>query len=196
MSDESNPLWIRLLDDAIGLIVIVVALVAVLELAFSFAYALEVLSLGILAMGIAWIAWGVFLVRTKIYARIFMLATGVTAIAISLFDFIYFSLSPDLLIIYPAIAMLLVGVSRLALGFLIGGVPLWVQMLQVLAGILTINLAAFVFIFSNINLPAMIILLIISLVANGLVRLIVGRTDVHQQYLQPAGSSVPSDEVD
>jgi hypothetical protein len=193
MSDESNPLWIRLLDDAIGLIVIVVALVAVLELAFSFAYALEVLSLGILAMGIAWIAWGIFLVRAKIYARIFMLATGITAIAISLFDFIFFSLSPNLLIIYPAIAMLLVGVSRLALGFLIGGVPLWVQMLQVLAGILTINLAAFVFIFSNINLPAMIILLIISLVANGLVRLIVGRTDVHQQYLQPADSSAPSE---
>ena len=193
MSDESNPLWIRLLDDAIGLIVIVVALVAVLELAFSFAYALEVLSLGILAMGIAWIVWGIFLVRAKIYARIFMLATGITAIAISLFDFIFFSLSPNLLIIYPAIAMLLVGVSRLALGFLIGGVPLWVQMLQVLAGILTINLAAFVFIFSNINLPAMIILLIISLVANGLVRLIVGRTDVHQQYLQPADSSAPSE---
>ncbi|PNX52454.1 MAG: hypothetical protein BV458_09510 [Thermoplasmata archaeon M9B2D] len=193
MSDESNPLWIRLLDDAIGLIVIVVALVAVLELAFSFAYALEVLSLGILAMGIAWIAWGIFLVRTKIYARIFMLATGIIAIAISLFEFIFFSLSPDLLIIYPAVAMLLVGVSRLVLGFLIGGVPLWVQMLQVLAGILTINLAAFVFIFSNINLPAMIILLIISLVANGLVRLIVGRTDVHQQYLKPADSSAPSE---
>ncbi|MDH4212703.1 MAG: hypothetical protein OEV85_02180 [Candidatus Thorarchaeota archaeon] len=193
MSDESNPLWVRLLDDAIGLIVIVVALVAVLELAFSFAYALEVLSLGILAMGIAWIVWGVFLVRGNIYARVFMLATGIIAIAISLFEFIFFSLSPDLLIIYPAIAMLLVGVSRLVLGFLIGGVPLWVQMLQVLAGILTINLAAFVFIFSNVNLPAVMILLVISLIANGLVRLIVGRTDVHQQCLQPAEDCAPNE---
>jgi len=192
MSDESNPLWVRLLDDAIGLIVIVVAIVAVLELAFSFAYALEVLSLGILAMGVAWIVWGIFLVRSNMYARIFMLATGIIAIGISLFEFIFSSLSPDLLIIYPAIAMLLVGVSRLALGFLIGGVPLWVQMLQVLAGILTINLAAFVFIFSNINLSAMIILLIISLIANGLVRLIIGRTDVHKQWLQPGDESTPT----
>lgn len=192
MSDESNPLWVRLLDDAIGLIVIVVAIVAVLELAFSFAYALEVLSLGILAMGVAWIVWGIFLVRSNMYARIFMLATGIIAIGISLFEFIFSSLSPDLLIIYPAIAMLLVGVSRLVLGFLIGGVPLWVQMLQVLAGILTINLAAFVFIFSNINLSAMIILLIISLIANGLVRLIIGRTDVHKQWLQPGDESAPT----
>ncbi|MFW9960544.1 MAG: hypothetical protein ACFFDV_05970 [Candidatus Thorarchaeota archaeon] len=193
MSDESNPIWVRLLDDAIGLIVIVVALVAVLELAFSFAYALEVLSLGILAMGVAWIVWGIFLVKSNMYARIFMLATGVIAIGISLFEFIFSSLSPGLLIIYPAIAMLLVGVSRLVLGFLIGDVPLWVQMLQVLAGILTINLAAFVFIFSNINLSAVIILLIISLIANGLVRLIVGRTDVHQQCLQPGDASTSTE---
>jgi uncharacterized membrane protein HdeD (DUF308 family) len=114
-----------------------------------------------------------------------MLVTGIATIAISIIDFIFFSLSPDLLIYYPALAMLLVGFSRLVLGFLLGDEPLWIQMLQILAGILTINLAAFVFIFSNINFAAMLILLIISLIANGLVRLIVSRTDVKQKIMQP-----------
>jgi uncharacterized membrane protein HdeD (DUF308 family) len=185
MSGKRDTSWIRILDDAIGLIVIVVAIVAILELAFSFVYALVIFSVGLLAIGIAWVVMGIYVVRANIFARVFMLVTGIATIAISIIDFIFFSLSPDLLIYYPALAMLLVGFSRLVLGFLLGDVPLWIQMLQILAGILTINLAAFVFIFSNINFAAMLILLIISLIANGLVRLIVSRTDVKQKIMQP-----------
>jgi hypothetical protein len=184
MSDKSNPNWIRLLDDAIGLIVVIVALVAVLEITFSFSYAIEILSLGLLAIGIAWIVWSFYLEGANIYARVFMFITGGIAIAIALIEFLLFSLSPGQLIIYPALAMLLVGVSRLVLGLLIEGIPLWIQMLQVLAGILTINLAAFVFIFSSIDLATMLILLVISFLANGLVRLIIGRTEIHQQFMQ------------
>jgi uncharacterized membrane protein HdeD (DUF308 family) len=185
MSGKRDTSWIRILDDAIGLIVIVVAIVAILELAFSFVYALVIFSVGLLAIGIAWVVMGIYVVRANIFARVFMLVTGIATIAISIIDFIFFSLSPDLLIYYPALAMLLVGFSRLVLGFLLGDEPLWIQMLQILAGILTINLAAFVFIFSNINFAAMLILLIISLIANGLVRLIVSRTDVKQKIMQP-----------
>jgi hypothetical protein len=189
MSDESYPQWVRFLDDAIGLIVLVSALVAVLELAFSFTFALEILSLGLIAMGIAWIVWSVFVTRISIYARTFMFVTGGIAISISLIDFLFFSLSPALLILFPAIAMLLVGTSRLVLGFLIGGVPLWIQMLQVLSGILTINLAAFVFIFPSIDVSAMLILLIISFAANGLVRLIIGRTETREHYMTSSETS-------
>jgi hypothetical protein len=190
MSDESYPAWVRFLDDAIGLVVVVLGIVAVLELAFSFTYAIEILSLGLIAMGIAWIIWSIFVVRISIYARIFMFVTGAIAISISLIEFIFFSLSPDLLILFPAIAMLLVGTSRLVLGFLIGGIPLWIQMLQVLAGLLTINLAAFVFIFTNIDVGTMLILLVISFIANGLVRLIIGRTEIRHHYMK---ASDPSD---
>ena len=184
MSDKSDPSWIRILDDAIGLIVIVVAIVVVLELAFSFVYALVIFSVGLFVIGIAWVVMGIYVVRANIYARVFMLVTGIAAIAISIVDFIFFSLSPDLLIYYPALAMILVGVSRLVLGFLLGDVPLWIQMLQILAGILTINLAAFVFIFPNINFASMLILLVISLIANGLVRLMASRTDIKQKIMQ------------
>jgi uncharacterized membrane protein HdeD (DUF308 family) len=185
MSEKSELSWIRLFDDVIGLIVIVVALVAMLELAFSFTYAIEVLSLGLLAIGIAWVVWSLYVIRTNIYARVFMFITGIAAIALSFIDFIFFSLSPNLLIYYPAFAMLLVGISRLVLGFLIVEVSLYIRMLQILAGILTINLAAFVFIFSNTDFSTILILLVISFIANGLVRLSVGRNEIEQQFMQP-----------
>ncbi len=192
MSDRRDTSWIRIFDDVIGLIVIVVGIVAILELAFSYVYALAILSVGLIAIGIAWVIMGIYVVRTNIYARLFMLITGFAAIAISLIDFIFFSLSPDILIYYPALAMLLVGSSRIVLGFLLGGVPLWIQMLQILSGILTINLAAFVFIFSNIEFSAMIVLLVIAFIANGLVRLIVSRTDIKQKMMQPTDEASPS----
>lgn len=188
MSERNDPSWVHLLDDAIGLMVIVIALVAVLELAFSFAFALEVFSIGLFAMGIAWIVWSIYIIRTNKYARVFMFVTGIVAITISLIDFIFISLSPDFLIIYPALAMLLVGLSRLVLGILLDEVDLWIRMLQVLAGILTINLVAFVFIFPDIEFPAMFVLLVISLIANGLVRLVVGRTEIKQQLMQPTAA--------
>ncbi len=194
MSEERDPSWIHLLDDVIGLAVIVVALVSFLELAFSFAYAIEILSLGLVAMGIAWIVWAIYIMHSHTYVRIFMFLTGVAAIAVAAIDFLFISLPPNLLIIYPAIAMLLVGLSRIVLGVVLGELPLWIQMLQVLAGILTLNLAAFVFIFPGITFPTMLILLVISLLANGLVRLIVGRTDVRKQRLQARSDTTSSDQ--
>ncbi|MBN2228219.1 MAG: hypothetical protein JW779_01425 [Candidatus Thorarchaeota archaeon] len=189
MSGSSYPSWIRLLDDFTGVIVITVALAAVLELAFSFTYALEILSIGLLLTGVAWVVWGVYIMHSNTYARVFMIITGISAIILSLVDFILYTLPPESLIIFPASAMILVGFSRMVLGFLIGDIALWVQMLQVLAGILTINLAAFVFIFPNVGFEALIIFLVISLLANGLVRLIIGRTDIKEQCRQPSDAS-------
>ncbi len=184
MSDRRSTRWIRILDDVVGLIVVVVAIVAVLELAFSFLYALEVLLVGLIAIGIAWIIMGIYVLRAYLYARVFMLITGFAAIVIAVLNFIFISLPIEYLVIYPAIAMLLVGSSRLVLGLFIYEIPLWIRMLQVLAGILTVNLAAYVFIFPGITLTGVIILLIVSFFANGLVRLIMGRTDVKQKIMQ------------
>ncbi len=184
MSDSSYPNWIRLLDDATGFIVICVALAAVLESAFSFTFALEILSIGLLLTGIAWVVWGIYIMKSKTYARVFMIVTGISAIAFALVDFLLFSFPPKFLILFPAAGMILVGLSRLVLGFLVGDIPLWIQMLQVLAGILTLNLAAFVFVFANIDFISLLIFIVISFIANGLVRIIVGRSDVRDQCIQ------------
>ncbi|OLS26582.1 MAG: hypothetical protein ThorAB25_21180 [Candidatus Thorarchaeota archaeon AB_25] len=184
MGDKSDASWIRILDNVVGLIVIVVAIVAILELAFSFIYALEVLLVGLLSMGIAWIVMGVYILRAYLFARLFMLITGIAAIVIALVDFIFISLPPDYLVLYPTMAMVLVGSSRLVLGFFVVELTLWIRMLQVMAGILTVNLAAFVFIFPGITFQGVIILLVISFMANGLVRLIVGRTEMKRKIMQ------------
>ena len=184
MNEKRDPSWIHLLDDVLGLIVVVVALVALLELTVSFAYALEVFSVGLLAMGIAWLLWSIYVIHKNNYARIFMFFTGIVLIVIAILEFLFITLPPNLLIIYPALAMFLVGASRIVLGIWVGDIPLWIQMLQVLSGILTLNLAAFVFIFPTIEFSTMLILLVMSLIANGLVRLIVGRAGIKQQLMQ------------
>ena len=186
MSDKRDISWIRILDNVVGLIVIVVAIIAVLELAFSFVYSLEVLLIGLFAMGIAWIVMGIYVLRAYLFARLFMLVTGIAAIAIALMDIVFISLPPDYLVLYPTIAMLLVGSSRLVLGFFVAEKPLWIRMLQVMAGFLTVNLAAFVFIFPGVSFQGVIILLVITFLANGLVRLIVGSTDVKQKIIENA----------
>ena len=191
MSDSGYPNWIRFLDDATGLIVISVAVVAILESAFSFTYALEILSIGLLLTGIAWIVWGIYIMHSNTYARVFMIITGIAAVILSLADFVLFSFPPEFLIYFPASAMMLVGFSRLVLGFLVGDIPLWVQMLQVLAGILTLNLAAFVFIFTNVDFFSLLIFLVISFIANGLVRIIVGRTELRNQCIQCSDDATP-----
>ncbi|MFW9808136.1 MAG: hypothetical protein ACFFE6_02040 [Candidatus Thorarchaeota archaeon] len=189
MSEERDLSKIGLLDDAIGLIVVISAITAVLELSFSYAYALEILSIGLLAIGIAWVVWSIFVIRTNFYARIFLLITGLNTIIISIVDFLFFSVPPESLIFYPATAMILIGVSRIVLGVLFSEIPLWIQMLWIMTGILTINLAAFVFIFPNVDLSAMFIFIVIAFLANGLVRLIVGRTEFKRQLLKPMEES-------
>lgn len=191
MSGSSYPSWIRLLDDATGVIVISVALVAVLESAFNLTYALEILSIGLLITGLAWVVWGVYIMHSNTYARVFMIVTGISVMILSLVDFILISSPPEFLILFPAAGMILVGLSRLVLGFLIGDIPLWVQMLQVLAGILTLNLAAYVFIFPNVGVPLLLIFLVISFIMNGLVRLIIRRTELLDQCRQGVSATTP-----
>ena len=186
MSDKRDISWIRILDNVVGLIVIVVAIIAVLELAFSFVFALEVLLIGLIAMGIAWIVMGIYVLRAYLLVRVFMLVTGIAAIAIVLVDLIFITLPTDYLVLYPTMAMLLVGSSRLVLGFFVAEKPLWIRMLQVMTGFLTVNLAAFVFIFPGITFQGVIILLVITFLANGLVRLIMGSTDVKQKIMETA----------
>lgn len=186
MNSSSYPSWIRLLDDATGIIVISVALVAVFESAFSLTFSLEILAVGLLLMGIAWIVWGVYIIHSNTKARAFMIFTGITVVVLSLIELILYSSPPEFLIIFPAGGMILVGLSRLVLGFLIGDIPIWIQMLQVLAGILTLNLAAFVFIFPTVGVAILLIFLVISFIANGLVRLIIGRTELPIQCRQGA----------
>ncbi|TFG34815.1 hypothetical protein EU527_01180 [Candidatus Thorarchaeota archaeon] len=191
MSGSGYPSWIRLLDDATGVIVISVALVAVLESAFNLTYALEILSIGLLITGLAWVVWGVYIMHSNTYARVFMIVTGISVMILSLVDFILISSPPEFLILFPAAGMILVGLSRLVLGFLIGDIPLWVQMLQVLAGILTLNLAAYVFIFPNVGVPLLLIFLVISFIMNGLVRLIIRRTELLDQCRQGVSATTP-----
>ncbi|MFW9980580.1 MAG: hypothetical protein ACFFE3_01525 [Candidatus Thorarchaeota archaeon] len=185
MSEERDLSKIALLDDAIGLIVVIVAIAAVLELSFSYAYALEILSIGLLAIGVAWVVWSFYIIRTNFYARIFLFITGLNTIVISVVDFLFFTVPPESLIFYPATAMILIGVSRIVLGVLFSEIPLWIQMLWIMTGILSINLAAFVFIFPNIDFSAMLIFMVIAFLANGLVRLIVGRTEFKKRLLKP-----------
>ncbi|MFW9844936.1 MAG: hypothetical protein ACFFEV_10200 [Candidatus Thorarchaeota archaeon] len=184
MSDLSYPRWIRLLDDATGVFVIIVAIAAFLELAYDSVFALEILSIGLFLTGVVWVIWGIYIIKTNRYARIFMVTTGLFTVGLSLVDFILFTLPPNFLIVFPAAGLILVSLSRIVLGIVIGDIEVWIQMLQVLAGILTINLAAFVFIFPNVGFDALLIFLVISMIANGLVRLIVGRTDVVNKCME------------
>ena len=185
MNDSAYPSWIDLLDDVTGIVMVAVAIAAILELGFDIIIALEIFSLGLLLTGITWLVWGIYVMKTNAYARAFMILTGILLIIFSLIDLIFLSLPADFLIIFPAIGMMLIGLSRIVLGVIVGDIPLWIQMLQVLAGILTLNLAAFVFIFSNVGFEILLIFLLISMIANGLVRVIIGRSEVPKKCVEP-----------
>ncbi len=185
MSDSHYPSWVDLLDDVTGVVMIAVAIAAILELGFDVVIAFEIFALGLLLTGATWLVWGIYVMKTNTYARAFMIVTGISVMGLSIIDFLFLSLPVDFLIIFPAIGMIMIGLSRIVLGVIVGDIPLWIQMLQVLAGILTLNLAAFVFIFPNVNLEILLIFLLISMIANGLVRVIIGRSIVPQKCAEP-----------
>ena len=175
-----------MLDDVTGILVIFIAIAAFLELSYDSLFALEILSIGLFLTGLVWVIWGIYIMKTNRYARLFMVTTGLFTIGFSLVDFILFTLPPNFLIYFPAAGLILVSLSRIVLGIIIGEIELWIQMLQVLAGILSINLAAFVFIFPNVGFDILLIFLVISMIANGLVRLVIGRTNVVDKCLECA----------
>jgi uncharacterized membrane protein HdeD (DUF308 family) len=173
MSETKAPGWLRAFDVVFGLIAVILSVVVLAYQELAILTMILVLSVVLLVTGIARIFNGVF-------AR--YLSDGIRAanIALGIVALVYADLTTQLLIYILSFALLLNGVARLVIGEFGKAFPKWLRAFFAVVGVLTIILAALVFVYSDLGFLALVLLLSFTFMFNGIARIIQGVTGIQE----------------
>ncbi len=174
MTAIKAPNWLRAFDIIFGLISVITSVVV---LAFQNAAILTlifILSLVLLVVGVARIFGGIFAIYLSGGMRALNVGIGIIAISIGITAIVYTDLTTQLLIYIISFALLLNGVARLLIGGLIKVFPKWLRGFFIVVGFLTIGLSFVVFVYSELGFLALILMLSISFMINGIARIVQG----------------------
>ena len=174
MTEIRAPNWLRAFDVIFGLISVImsVAVLAYQELAIL--TLIFVLSLILLVIGIARIFGGIFANYLSDGMRALNVGIGLVAIVLGIITLIYTDFTTQLLIYIISFALLLNGVARLLIGGFAKAFPKWLRGFFVAVGLLTIGLSFVVFVYTELGFLALILMLSVTFMFNGIARIVQG----------------------
>jgi uncharacterized membrane protein HdeD (DUF308 family) len=108
--------------------------------------------------------------------RTLNLVTGSIALAISIISLLPPNLVIQILIYLLSFGLILIGTVRLAIGLFFSMFQNWIRVLFIIAGLFTITVPIFAFVFTDFGYLALVWLLSISFLSNGIVRFVQGIT--------------------
>ena len=174
MSETKNPTWLRTLDIILGLISVVLSILIFAYQELAILTLIFILSFVLLFLGIARVFGGIFALYLSSKIRALNVGIGLVAIVMAILALIYPDLTTQLLIYIISFALLLNGIARLAIGGFAKAFPKWLRGVFIVIGLLTIGLSVVVFLYSDLGFLALILMLSVTFMINGLTRIVQG----------------------
>ncbi|MFW9909061.1 MAG: hypothetical protein ACFFEF_10830 [Candidatus Thorarchaeota archaeon] len=178
MAEAEFPTWIRLIDIIVGIISVLAAVLIIIGSTLSHLVVIFVLSISIMAIGIARAARAAAVKAKGVPRRLVNITTGSVAIVISLFLLIATGLAEPLMIQLVALAWLVLGLARLAIGVLEKDVDRRLRMSQFLIGGVSVIVAIVISIYPEVNTTLALALLGVIVGMNGMARVARGYVGV------------------
>ena len=164
--------WHRVADIILGLVSIVLALVVLSEPGIAGLTLVFILCFAFLAIGLTGVTAGLVMKSVAGWRRAVEVIFGVLVMLLALVALLDPVFGLSLLITLLAVALLFHGIRDLISCFV--PVPGWLRILRLIGGLLSIFFAFVVFAEPMIGFTVLIILLSVSLLVNGFVRLALG----------------------
>jgi uncharacterized membrane protein HdeD (DUF308 family) len=180
MIETKAPSWLRAFDVIFGLIAVVLSVVVLAYQELAILTMIFVLSIVLLVTGIARIFTGIFAKYLSDKIRALNFGVGMVAMVLSIVTLLYPNLTTQVLIYILSIVLLLNGVARLAIGGFARAFPKLIRGFFVVVGILTIVLSAVVFVSSDFGFLALILMLSLTFMFNGIARIVQGVTGTQE----------------
>ena len=180
MSETKAPGWLRAFDVVFGLIAVVLSVVVLVYPELAILTMIFVLSIVLLVTGIARIFTGIFAKYLSEVVRALNFGVGIVAMVLGLVSLCYPNLTTQLLIYIISFALLLNGVARLVIGGFAKAFPKWLRGFLAVIGIISIILAAMVFVYQELGVLALVLILSFTFMFNGIARIIQGITGIRE----------------
>ena len=166
---KNVPWWLSIYNLFVGLIYITISMVILALLNFNIQILLDLLTLILILIGISRLLNGIFANDPNIFLRILKSILGVGIIILSSFIFHIRDIDYSLQITLLAVGILINSTLRIVVGFLDKREAKWYRI--VLIGSITLVISILFLIFPAWSMKIYIILLTVSFILNGLVKL-------------------------
>jgi len=174
MNEIRAPGWLRGFDIVFGFIAVILSAVVLVYQELAILTMIFVLSIVLLVLGIARVFGGIFEKYLPDGIRAANVGIGILAIALGTVALLYTDFTIQVLIYLLSFALLLNGVARLVIGGFAKVFPGWLRGFFIVVGLVTIGLSAVVFAVPSFGFQALVLMLSLTFMFNGITRIIQG----------------------
>jgi uncharacterized membrane protein HdeD (DUF308 family) len=171
MSLEEYPNWIRGIDLFIGLVTVLVGAWVLFSPDLVEATLVITVAIGLFLIGVVRFGKGISMSGLTMSSRAMKIVSGIGAIALALLSFVFSSLTVTFLITMLTFAVMLLGLSRIVVGYGEKTLPGWMKVLNIVGGGFVFFFGFFAAIFSDMGFFTLRIVLASVFIALGIIRI-------------------------
>ena len=171
MSLEGYPNWIRAVDVLIGLVTVLVGAWILFSPDLVEATLVVTMAIGLFLIGVVRFGKGLTMSGLTVTSRAMKIISGVAAIALSLLSFVFSTLTVVVLITILTFAIMILGLSRIVVGYSERTLPSWMRLLNILGGGIVFFFGFFTAIFSDMGFFTLRIVIACVFIILGIVRI-------------------------
>ena len=168
--------WLRIFNIVFGIISILLSFIVITDLGIGLSALIFILASVILGLGITRIINGIFNENQTKLIRILKIVLGVFMLPLSIVVMSIPDLGLNIIIFLLAGALIANGLIRIIAGGYEDKHPSWFRILMILIGAITVLLGVITIIKTDFSLFTLLILLAVTLIINGIARIMYGIT--------------------
>jgi len=163
-------------DMILGSIAVILSMLALFYPEITITTMILIASLALFILSLPRIITGIFLIDLPNGLRALNAISGSIALVVSTVALLNTNLETQALIYLISLGLVLIGTVRLSIGIIFKIFPSWIRTLSSTAGCFTIIIGVLPFIFPDFESLELILMISISLLLNGVIRIIQGLT--------------------
>jgi len=176
MSSSLYPGWLRGLDVIVGLAMLVVSMWIVIDVSLAERTIVLAISIALLVVGLVRFAKSLLMTRLDTRARITKGIVGILVILLSMAAVLLPDLTVLFLVTMMTFAIMLMGLSRIIVGYVESELARWARALYISGGVVIFSFGFLAALFPGVGFYTLILLLSAAMITVGIIRIVSGVT--------------------
>jgi len=176
MSSDPYPGWLRGLDVMVGLAILVISVWIVIDVSLAERTIVLAISIALLVGGLVRFAKSLLMTRLDTRARFTKGIVGLAVILLSMAAVLFPDLTVAFLVSMMTFAVMLMGMSRIIVGYIESELANWARVLYVIGGVVVFGFGFLAAVFPVVGFYTLVLLLSAAMITVATIRIVSGVT--------------------
>ncbi len=160
----------------VGLAILVISAWIVIDVSLAERTIVLAISIALLVVGLVRFAKSIFMTRLDTKARITKGSVGIAVILLSMAAVLFPDLTVTFLVSMMTIAIMLMGISRIVVGYVESELANWARILYIAGGVVVFCFGFLAALFPGVGFFTLVLLLSAAMITVGIIRIVSGLT--------------------